>query len=177
MAVDFSDRSISIARTRSGTSYPRLHFEVCSAEALSCGDSTFDFVLTCECLEHVPDPARMACEICRVLRPGGTLILTTENYLNGMFLMWVKAWVTRKPIDTGSGIQPHENFFLFWRVKKLLEAAGLRIRHTESNHFQWLMLPRTNPAKLATLDFANPFLKRIFRPFGRHFTFVGYRPK
>jgi ubiquinone/menaquinone biosynthesis C-methylase UbiE len=177
VAVDFSEMSISIAQKRSGPSYPQLHFQVCSGEALSFAENTFDLVVSCECLEHVPHPARMASEICRVLRPGGSLFLTTENYLNGMFLMWMKSWITGKPIDTGSGIQPHENFFLFWRVKRLLEKAGLRISHTESSHFQWLMLPRTDPAKLATLDFANPLLKRVFRPFGRHYTFVGYRPE
>jgi hypothetical protein len=46
----------------------------------------------------------------------------------------------------------------------------------ESNHYQWLLLPRTNPMKLVTFDFRSRLLKRVFRPFGRHFTFRGVRP-
>jgi hypothetical protein len=72
-------------------------------------------------------------------------------------------------------VQPHENFFLFWRVKKILERGGLKVKNMESNHYQWLLLPRTDPMKLVTFDFHSPLLKRVFRPFGRHFTFCGER--
>jgi len=43
---------------------------------LPVADGTFDTVLATEVLEHVPDPSRMLCEISRVLRPGGNLILS-----------------------------------------------------------------------------------------------------
>ncbi len=175
-AVDFSSVAIAFARTRAGNSNPRLHFLVEDAEALSFEGETFDIVISCECLEHVPRPAVMAGEIRRVLRPGGTFILTTENYLNAMLLMWMKSWLTGVPIYTGSGAQPHENFFLYWRVKHLLEKNGLEVQHTESNYFQWLMLPRVDPGRLATMDFENRFVKRVVRPFGRHYTFMGRRP-
>lgn len=43
-------------------------------------DETFDTVICCEVLEHMEvDPMFMLAEINRVLRPGGTLILTTPN--------------------------------------------------------------------------------------------------
>jgi SAM-dependent methyltransferase len=43
-------------------------------------DGTYDFVLCCEVLEHMEiDPMHMLSEINRVLRPGGTLLLTTPN--------------------------------------------------------------------------------------------------
>jgi SAM-dependent methyltransferase len=107
---------------------------------------------------------------------GGRFVLTTENYFNGMILAWLKTWVGGATFDSGSGAQPRENFFLYWRVKALLECGGLRVEAMESNHFQWLLLPRVNPAKLVALDFRSPTLKRLFRPFGRHFTFLGVRP-
>lgn len=45
-------------------------------------DGTFDFVLNCEILEHLPlDPTQYLCECHRVLKPGGTLLLTTPNVL------------------------------------------------------------------------------------------------
>lgn len=174
-AVDFSEAAIAIARNASGDEAPLLHFEVADASALRFETGAFDIVISCECIEHVPDPARMAREIHRVLRPGGKFFVTTENYFNGMILMWMKAWTTGTPIDTGSGTQPHENFFLFWRVRRMLERAGLHVAHMESDHFQWLMLPGVSPSTLCTKDFHSKSLKRLFRPFGRHFMFAGSR--
>jgi SAM-dependent methyltransferase len=43
--------------------------------------AAFDVVLSYETLEHVPDPAAFVAELARVLRPGGTLVLTTPNRL------------------------------------------------------------------------------------------------
>jgi ubiquinone/menaquinone biosynthesis C-methylase UbiE len=173
--VDFSEAAIGIAATNEQIASPNLSFRVGNATALEFADSGFDVVVSCECLEHVPSPDLMAREIGRVLRPGGSFYVTTENYLNGMALMWAKAWITGVPIDTGSGTQPHENFFLFWRVRRMLERNGLGVTHMESDNFQWLMLPKVSPDKLSTQDFRNPRLKRLFRAFGRHFLFAGVR--
>jgi ubiquinone/menaquinone biosynthesis C-methylase UbiE len=173
--VDFSEAAIQTARERASASDSSAEFKVEDAEALSFPDGSFDYVISCECMEHVPRPERMAQEIHRVLSVGGQFILTTENYFNGMILQWLKTWTTGKPFDSGSGVQPHENFFLFWRVKKILERGGLKVKNMESNHYQWLLLPRTDPMKLVTFDFQSQLLKRVFRPFGRHFTFCGVR--
>jgi ubiquinone/menaquinone biosynthesis C-methylase UbiE len=173
--VDFSPAAIGIAMERAELAHSQARFAVADAQSLVFKAGQFDYVISCECLEHVPNPSQMAAEIYRVLKPGGEFILTTENYFNGMILAWLKKWILGSPYDSGSGIQPHENFFLFWRVRQVLEQAGLAVTHMESNHFQWLLLPRTDPMKLVTFDFSNQALKRIARPFGRHFTFKGHR--
>lgn len=41
----------------------------------------FDVVLTFETIEHVPWPDRFVEELSRILKPGGTLVLTTPNLL------------------------------------------------------------------------------------------------
>lgn len=55
------------------------HFNV-EREAFPYPDKSFDVVLFCEILEHLPsDPIHTLAEIHRVLTPGGTLVLTTPN--------------------------------------------------------------------------------------------------
>ena len=48
------------------------------AQALGIADDAFDVVLCTEVLEHLPEPQRAVDEMFRVLRPGGTLLLTTR---------------------------------------------------------------------------------------------------
>jgi SAM-dependent methyltransferase len=50
-----------------------------SASAMTFPDAHFDTIVTIETLEHVPDLAGAAREICRVLRPGGELLITVPN--------------------------------------------------------------------------------------------------
>lgn len=45
-------------------------------------DSEFDLVLMLEVIEHLPDIPHALGEVARVLKPGGTAILTTPNRLN-----------------------------------------------------------------------------------------------
>ena len=47
-------------------------------QALALADDTFDVVVCTEVLEHLPEPQTAIHEMYRVLKPGGTLILTTR---------------------------------------------------------------------------------------------------
>ena len=60
--------------------YRFAHFDV-ESETFPYADDSFDLVLCCEILEHLPvDPIHMLVEIHRVLRkPDGALLLTTPN--------------------------------------------------------------------------------------------------
>ena len=49
-------------------------------ESLPFDDEAFDLVSAFDVLEHIPDDGRMAREMARVLRPGGTMILTVPAY-------------------------------------------------------------------------------------------------
>jgi SAM-dependent methyltransferase len=45
-------------------------------------DDSFDLVLCCELIEHlILDPSHMLCEIHRILKPGGHILITTPNVL------------------------------------------------------------------------------------------------
>lgn len=50
------------------------------ATALSFADASLDAVASLDVLEHIPDHRRALAEFARVLRPGGTLVLTAPFY-------------------------------------------------------------------------------------------------
>ncbi len=171
--LDFSTSAIAIAKETSASQKSSVQFVQGDAEALPFEDGAFDLVISCECMEHVPHPPQMAREMARVLKTGGKFCLTTENYLNGMLVGWLHSWLTGRPFNSGSGVQPRENFFLFWMVNGYLRSAGLRVAATESCHYQWLLLPRVDPAKLCTIQFRSRWARFLAKPFGRHYSFFG----
>ncbi len=173
VGTDFSPAAIELAQSKIDDSITNLTFQVENAEALSFADGSFDYIISCETMEHVFHPQLMANEMNRVLKKGGGFILTTENYFNAMILMWIKTWITRKPFNSGGIVQPHENFFTFFHIRSYFRKAGLKLTHTESNYFLFIMLPGVDPTNLYIKDFKNSFLKKMFRPFGRHYTYMG----
>ncbi len=58
---------------------PRVEFRQATVPPLPFADGSFDCVITFQVIEHIDDDARFVREICRVLRPGGRLVVTTPN--------------------------------------------------------------------------------------------------
>ena len=170
-AVDFSTTAIEIARRKSTGSGAQIEFAIADAQRLPFSDEFFDIVFSCECLEHLPNPQRALIEMHRVLKSGGTLVLTTENYSNAMVIYWLIAWMRRQPLNTGSGVQPIEQFFLYWRVKRMMQRAGLRVLKMTGAHHIFLAVPGCHPHLFVKNRFQSRILARIFRPFARHFSF------
>jgi SAM-dependent methyltransferase len=50
--------------------------EIADAHALPYGDESFDYVLAIEVFEHLRKPAQAVAEVLRVLKPGGSAIVT-----------------------------------------------------------------------------------------------------
>src|SRR5262245_33574242 len=71
IGLDLSAPSLAVARGH-GVLPVRA-----DARRLPFADGSADVVVAGECLEHVPDLPRVIAEVCRVLRPGGTLIADT----------------------------------------------------------------------------------------------------
>lgn len=173
--VDFSPMAINIAKKKGSTQGSSAHFQIEDAQALSFQDNTFDIVFSCECLEHIPNPAKALKEMARVLKPGGHLLLTTENYSNAMLLYWAMALLRRRPFNSGSGPQPIENFFLFWRVRKMISDSGFRVLRMLGAHHVFFALPGCHPHLFVRERFRHPLLVRLLRPFARHVSFVAVK--
>ena len=170
-AVDFSDVAVEQATEKAALLGRNVSFRCADAEALPFDSGSFDLVISCECMEHVAKPRLMAAELSRVTQSAGKVCLTTENYLNGILLARLHAWLSGRPFDSGSGFQPRENIIFFWQVIRWLREAGLTVERTESSHYQWLLLPGVNPANLATESFSSDWARRMAKPFGRHYSF------
>ena len=175
-AVDFASAAIEMARARAAAHAVKVDFQTADALNLPFASGSFDLLFSCECLEHLPDPAQALREMTRVLRPGGALILTTENYSNAMLLAWVVAWWRKEPFNSGSVVQPIEQFFLFWRVRRMMRDAGLRVRRMIGAHHVFLLLPRLHPHTFVRERFHWPFFAWLFRPCARHVSFLVEKP-
>jgi ubiquinone/menaquinone biosynthesis C-methylase UbiE len=60
----------------------KVTLEVGDVDNLGFADCTFDVVVCARLLQYVPNPESTIRELCRVLRPGGRLVLTIPNKLN-----------------------------------------------------------------------------------------------
>jgi SAM-dependent methyltransferase len=76
VGVDFSPPAIAEARREHGD---RARFVEGDLRSLPLDDDDFDCVVCFETLAHVSEPVRVLDELCRVLRPGGMLIVSSPN--------------------------------------------------------------------------------------------------
>jgi SAM-dependent methyltransferase len=91
---DFSFSALRVAHAKlgdatSGTSATLVHGD---AHSLPFADASFDLIVSCETIEHLPDVRAAIREMHRVTRPGGKLFLTTPNYSNltGLYELYAR---------------------------------------------------------------------------------------
>jgi ubiquinone/menaquinone biosynthesis C-methylase UbiE len=70
------DHELLLSRSQE---HPRVRWVVADARPLPFRDQAFDALFAGELIEHLVDPRPGLAEFARVLRPGGTLVLTTPN--------------------------------------------------------------------------------------------------
>ena len=102
--------------------------------ALPFDDGTFDFVMSTEVIEHTPDPKVALKELARVVKPGGTILVTTP----------CKMW---QPVVRGASVlklrpfQGRENFLWPKVARKILRDNGFDVSHC----FGFNLLPIFKP--------------------------------
>ena len=166
--ADFSSSAITIARERL-LEHPelagRVTYSQADAQQLPFGSESFDVIISCETIEHVPDPGAAVREMYRVCKAGGTLFLTTPNYLNLMGLYELYATV-RHPRRRSS--QPLDLRYIFTQVRRFVTAAGWKIVRTDGTVHQFPFIPRHDPVRFASLE-SNRAIRRLLSPFAYHY--------
>ncbi len=122
-------QKVTIHQTGEVVEYAYDHFNV-ETDAFPYADESFDVVLFCEIIEHLlSDPVHTLVEIRRVLRPGGTLVLTTPNVAR---LDNVRKVVAGENVyDPYSGYGPygrHNREYTQEELFALLDANGFSVR-------------------------------------------------
>lgn len=131
-ACDYSESALEIGKHKN-RHQDKIIWMKEDIQALSFANEMFDTVISCETIEHVPNPLKALEEIHRVLKPGGTFILTCPNYFNlfGIWCLYRK--ILGKPYTEGG--QPFVNYILLPVIFRKLNALGFRISHFHSSEF------------------------------------------
>lgn len=139
--VDISADLIELAGKRAREAGVNIEFKIGSATKLPVASGSMDVCFSPELLEHVADWESCLDEFARILRPGGTLYLTTTNKLcprqmefNLPFYSWYppplkrhfeKLAVTTRPELANHATYPAVNWFSYYMLKKELRRRGL----------------------------------------------------
>jgi SAM-dependent methyltransferase len=108
------------------------------ATRLPFRDNTFDRIIAAEVLEHIPDDEAAMAELCRVLKPGGTIAITVPAWLPER-LCWAITDEFHAPYVEGG----HVRIYSEPTLRARLRAAGLQpgaAHHAHALHspYWWL---------------------------------------
>jgi len=119
LSIDFCDSALRNAEARGVT----LRVETASVHETPFDDGEFDAVILSETLEHVPDELEQPtiAETFRILRPGGTLLLSVPNARS--FFTRYQGWRLGAPIDHPQHLREYDHA----TVRGLLENVGFKI--------------------------------------------------
>jgi 2-polyprenyl-3-methyl-5-hydroxy-6-metoxy-1,4-benzoquinol methylase len=139
VGTDISERILATARRAAEQAGIEAELVRANLEALPFEDGSFDLVLCTQVIEHLLDPSAGVRGVARVLRPGGTVILSTDNRsaLVSRTLNAPRAALVR--LLGLSGRRKHVDFphasFAGEELAALLHEAGLEPEYAASFRF------------------------------------------
>ena len=159
---DFSTSALRAASTklRAADCQPRAGLVQGDAQNLPFADNSFDLVISCETIEHLPDVQSAMREMHRVTRPGGKLFLTTPNHANFMGLYELYSLV-RHPSRKDD--QPFDRRQWFPQILGWVRRAGWTILCTDGTVHQFPFLPGHSPIRWEGLE-SNRAVRKLLSP-------------
>src|SRR5262249_33043235 len=159
---DFSLEALRAARSKLTVPEQRSRAGLIQgdAEKLPFADGSFDVVVSCETIEHVPGVEAATREMHRVTRLGGRLLLTTPNYANLMGLYELYAPVRHRKLKDD---QPFDRRQWFVQVRRWVRRAGWTIVRTDGTVHQFPVVPGRNPLRWKGLE-VNRTLRKVLSP-------------
>jgi SAM-dependent methyltransferase len=158
VAADFSPAAVEMAaRGLDGD------VVVADIEAIPFEAGSFDLVVSLDTIEHVPNPTRAVAELTRVLKPGGKLVLTTNNYF-GLIGIWrlIMRLAGRRFTEFG---QPINQPLMFFPSARLLRGLGCAVDVVDgAGHYLRVPKYQMGYLRLGFLD--RP--RRLTKWFGTH---------
>lgn len=164
---DFSEAALRVGqlKLRNGSGKSAAALIQSDAQKLPFADESFDVVVSCETIEHVPDAQGAVREMYRVARGGGQLFLTTPNYANFMGLYELYSLV-RHPARKDD--QPFDRRQWFPQVRGYVRRAGWKILRSDGTVHQFPFVPGRAPVGFPQLE-ANHTVRRLLSPFAYHY--------
>jgi ubiquinone/menaquinone biosynthesis C-methylase UbiE len=148
VAADFSTAALEAAAPKLST-YDYVSVVEADIQEMPFDSGRFDVAVSCETIEHVPSPQRAVCELTRVLKPGGKLILTTPNYLGPLGVFRAYKRLTGEPF-TEVG-QPINKFTTLPLTRYWIRSCGLQI-DTWMSVGHYIPFPGRPPFRLKHLE-------------------------
>lgn len=171
VGADFSQVALQIAagKQANGTADNSAALSQADAQQLPFADNSFDAVISCETIEHLAEPAAAVREMARVCRPSGFLYLTTPNYFNlmGLYRVYDKL-LKRERVNEET--QPHDNYWTFGSIRRLLRGAGWNVLRTDGTVHQ-VPFPGRSPVRLRFLE-RNASTRRLLGFAAQHYLAV-----
>jgi len=143
------------------------------AQSLPFADNSFDVVVSCETIEHLPRVQAAVREMHRVTRPGGRLFLTTPNYFNFMGLYEIYARF-RHPARLDD--QPFDRRQWFPQVHRWVRQAGWKILGADGTMHQFPFIPGHNPVRWEALE-SSRAVRKALSPFAYTYFVAAAKPE
>ena len=126
VATDYAEAMVAALRKRVGESgLPNVACEHADVYSLAYPPGTFDAVVACNVLHLVPDLPKALQALCRVLRPGGKLIVPTFCHDETR-----ASWLASRLLALIG--QPMHRRFTTASLREALEQAGIHVGHVET---------------------------------------------
>jgi SAM-dependent methyltransferase len=129
--IECSARALAVAGTRLERTIP-MDLQDLAALCQNLGEKSFDALIFADVLEHLADPTVVLKAYLRLLRPGGTVLVSLPNV--GLWSVRLSLLLGRwNYTDTGVLDRTHLRFFTWKSARSLLAEAGVETVKTTAN--------------------------------------------